>query len=535
MYHRNYIAMFDVIRRTALSLLFCCSFLCAAAQGGARYHTVEEGQTLYSIARHYGISPSELQKLNPQAGDMIRPGDKLRLPDGAVPQSVAVGPGAQFVGGATPATQPQPAGYKTLYQIKKKDTLYRICLEHNVTIAALLAVNPGLTESSKLKKGEWLKIPYTQAELQAEAARQAEAAAKAEAAKKKSSKNHLNMAVVLPMKENTERGGKMVEFYQGLLMAADSVRKQGVSVDIYAYHSGNSVAELNTILDKEEMKHMDVIFGPLDGVQANVLSTFSRQNKVRLVMPFATTNTYGLDNPCAYVVSAQNDEVNRQGAAAVAKRFANSTYVVVNVGASDTRASSFIGHLAAQGITPKTVDLETDDALLRSLLSLTHNNIIILNSSAQSALQKAARRLRAFLGEHSEYKLSLLAYPEWTACQGTLLKDMHALDTYAFTPFYRNPNDARTLHFENRFKANFGHELIRTMPRYGTMGLDLGYYFLNGISRLGDYFDERQHTLGYQPLQNNVRFEQKGGAGAFLNVCVNLVHFSPLGRLEVVK
>ena len=514
--------------------------LMVQAQRNARYHTVEEGQTLYSIARLYSVSPGELMRLNPKSGDLIKPGDKLRIPDTAAP--VVTGPGAQFVGTTTEST-PRPTSVsrcKQMYQVKKKDNLYRISLDFNLTLQELVAANPGIKADSKLQKGDWLCIPYSKAELQMEAHRlAAEQAASAASSKLVSHKSHLNAAVILPLKENTDRGGKMIEFYQGLLMAVDSVRKQGTSIDIYAYHSGNGLAELNSILAREEMKHMDVIFGPLDGVQATVLNNFSKQHRIRLVMPFATTNTYGSNNPYAYVVSAQADLVNKIGASSITRMFASHNIVVLNAGQPDNRGTNFVVQLTqelnAHGLVIRTLNADADEAIYCNTLHQTRNNLVVVNNSSQTAIQKATRKLREFLRKHPEYRVSLVGYPEWSTYQAGILQDFHALDTYAYTPFFRNSSDIRIQAFERRFKANFGHDLIVVSPRYGLLGMDLGYFFLHGLAQLGDYFDERQHTLKYSPLQSDFQFAQNGAGMPYINRQVNLVHYAPSGNTEVLK
>lgn len=519
---------------------FACTGFSALAQNKARYHTVQEGQTLYSIARHYNISASELMKLNPEAGDLIKPGDRLRIPANATEQPVATGPGAQFVkGNAVGNLVANTPKCKQMYKIQKKDNLYRIALNFGLSIEEIIAANPGLTSESKLKKGEMLCIPYSKAELQSEANRLASERAAAQAASKKENKSHLNVAVILPFKESTERGSKMVEFYQGMLMAVDSVRKQGVSVDVYAYHSGNSVAEMNSILDKSEMKHMDVIFGPLDGSQANALSSFSQQHKIRLVMPFATTNTYGTANPYNYLAFAQPDEVTRLGAMAIAQQLPRCNYIQLNAGNADHRGTVFANYfsqqIATHGNALRALDVNGDDEIFCALMDKVKTNVVVVNNTSQAALQKVAKRLRSFTKAHPEYKVSLVAYPEWSIYQGSIVQDYHALDTYAFTPFYRNANDARIPAFEQRIKANFHNDVIKTMPRYSMMGMDLGYYFLNGLARLGDYFDERQDNLSYNPLQSPYLFRQEGNGKAFVNQQVSLVHYTTAGKIEVLK
>ena len=44
-----------------------------------KIHTVEMGETLYSISKQYGCSVEELTAWNPQLGSVIKTGDKLQI------------------------------------------------------------------------------------------------------------------------------------------------------------------------------------------------------------------------------------------------------------------------------------------------------------------------------------------------------------------------------------------------------------------------------------------------------------------------
>ena len=43
-------------------------------------HTVKSGETLFSIARHYGSTPDKIKKANGLSSDVIRVGQKLTIP-----------------------------------------------------------------------------------------------------------------------------------------------------------------------------------------------------------------------------------------------------------------------------------------------------------------------------------------------------------------------------------------------------------------------------------------------------------------------
>ena len=52
-------------------------------------HTVERGDTLYSIARHYGVDVTIMQRLNRLADTTIRPGQRLTVPGSETPRAAA--------------------------------------------------------------------------------------------------------------------------------------------------------------------------------------------------------------------------------------------------------------------------------------------------------------------------------------------------------------------------------------------------------------------------------------------------------------
>lgn len=101
--------------------------------------TVKKGDTLYGIARRSGVSVERLRALNGLKGNLIRPGQTLRV-SGSVPQA------------------PTPAAPKTsVYTVRPGDTLGKIAERAGVSLAALRAAN-GI-EGSLIRPGQRLRVP----------------------------------------------------------------------------------------------------------------------------------------------------------------------------------------------------------------------------------------------------------------------------------------------------------------------------------------------------------------------------------------
>ena len=126
----------------------------APSTGGGNY-TVQAGDSYWRIANKYGISISELQRLNGTSNYFLYPGQSIKVPGGgAAAETPAPAPVSQT---PAPAESPAPAAAETpapaannasqasggSYTVQAGDTLYSIARRNGVDVYKLIANNGG--------------------------------------------------------------------------------------------------------------------------------------------------------------------------------------------------------------------------------------------------------------------------------------------------------------------------------------------------------------------------------------------------------
>jgi LysM repeat protein len=135
-----------------------CLLLLALPVSGDTFHVVEAGETLYSIARRYGVKLDDLLEdngIDGQAVTKVRVGTKLTIkgPASQAPQS-------------PPAEAPR--SYAT-HVVAKDETLWSIARRYGATVDEIKAANPAV-DASKLYVGARLRVPVEEPKASAPAA-----------------------------------------------------------------------------------------------------------------------------------------------------------------------------------------------------------------------------------------------------------------------------------------------------------------------------------------------------------------------------
>ena len=431
-----------------------------------------------------------------------------------------------------------------MHKVKRKETIYSISKEYGITEAELIEANPELKGKNKIKKGSFLCIPYPTTTANAGNAKPQTIPTNNElfSENKKEAEriSTIKAAVILPFLPDAasrSESARMVEYYEGFLMAVDSLKRSGTSIDLYTYNSGANVNSLNDILSKNEMKNMDIIFGPLQQQQIKPLADFAKKNDIRLVIPFTSKDNTVFRNPAIYQINTPQSYLYSEVYDHFVRQFPNANVIFIEANSKTKDKADFIkglkDELRNRSIPMATLDEDASVEALKSALKAGRENIFIPTSGSNLVLIKCLPQLTLLVRENPEFSIHMFGYPEWQTYTKDHLESFFELDTYFYSSFYTNDLFPAAKNFTRNYRRWYGKDMDERYPKYGMLGFDTGYFFLKGLARYGSELENNLQRMDFAPIQTGFKFQRVNNWGGFVNKKVFFVRFTK--NYELVK
>lgn len=496
-----------------------------AAQNDVIWHEVQPKETLYALSRKYNVPIEKIVQQNPELVDGLKVGQRLRIPRLVVGSEKTV----QVVENQA-KTAEMPAAEPRKHIVQSKETLYSISRLYGTSVEELVELN-GIT--SAIKVGDTLLISASQVKPKAtqlivaqpntlmrdtvakadSVAPSDETPAVAEKAAVVLPPNALKVAVLMPFMLKTPYIDSSVnyfwEFYRGVLLGLENVKRLGISVELHVYDIEKSLETLDSVLHCPELAEMDLLVGPAYANQVALVADFAKQNQLFTLIPF----TSKIENANEYILqfNPSQEKILPFVAQTIAKRFSSQNIVIARV--SDKRDKA---NLLADELTKtlhkmrrpcKEIHLSADNVdTLRTIVGRNRTLLLIATPHAEVVapiLPKIKELALPFI--------QIWGFEDWK--QWTTYID----GTYYHSLFYRRNTDA----YEQNYTAWFGEHTVETEPHYDLIGYDV-------VNYMAAAFDANRHNpaaafgkVACDCLQTDFKFE-KGTDGQWINTSWHL-------------
>lgn len=132
-------------------------------------------------------------------------------------------------------------------------------------------------------------------------------------------KDVYSVSVVMPFMVNSleptlgkKRNQMVLDFYEGMKMALDTLSKIGVNISLRAYDTERDTNRITVLLSKEELKKTDLIIGPLFPEENAAIQEFSLEHKVNVINPFFNNREFIDHNPFGFLFQPSVESMGKR-------------------------------------------------------------------------------------------------------------------------------------------------------------------------------------------------------------------------------
>ncbi|MGV3639529.1 MAG: ABC transporter substrate-binding protein [Adhaeribacter sp.] len=311
-------------------------------------------------------------------------------------------------------------------------------------------------------------------------------------------KGKYNVAVLLPFpledldEKNLRKNQLFTDLYTGILLAKDSLAKQQIELNLFAYDAPADTNKVKAVLNLPEMASMDLIIGPVYKSAGKIISRFAQQHRIVAINPLSEDAALVKNNPYQYLFRASLLTQALKAANYAYDTFPLKTAVVVYSNSPDyiQYAQAYKTAFEKRGgkvLAMKPVSPASSGAGLYANLDLSSLGHLMVASNNVSVAYATMSNL-----ERLSQKLPLITYASWLEMPQLSLKQLDDQEVYFLNPWFVDSSQDQVRAFKKDYVARF-----QVPPsEYVYAGFDLMYYFGNILARHGAGFTTALSTEG---------------------------------------
>lgn len=476
----------------------------------AYYHKVSRGETMYSISRQYGVSVRDLRRANgdtrfPQVGDYLKiPGKKPDAPKVAIPEVVEEEMELPL---NDIEYREKPSGYTAVSEMKGSFNIA-------VMLPFYLSENAKRNEidSSKSVKGKKIYREINRSD-----------------------------DWIYP------RSLGFVEMYEGILLAADTLRTLGLNIKMNVFDVGTDSASARRLLNSGRLEGMDLIIGPVHSGILSFVAEYAGSRGIPIISPVQLGNNLILkNNPMLFMATPSIDIAQAAIAEKLKEDQAGNIVLIHSQLPEETVQVSGFRNMISARLAPvvpgeevrvrnmafvSRSSLKKDSAnRLSYFLSDKTRNFVIIASEDSPVMSESLTDIHALT---RKYNVNVFGYPAMRYLDNLDHKICFDLGLMIYSPYWIDYSAPDVKQFNTVFRKKFLAEPSETS--YAWQGYDILYYFLSGLAIHGKEFLSHPEIHNPDLLHSEFDFRRNDINDGFENHKLYLVRYSNNYELELIK
>lgn len=550
-------------------------------------HIVKKGDSVYSIAKLYGVSLDKIYQYNPSAKAVIKRGDVITIPQ----EPDAINEGTSFL----------------YYTIKDGDTLQSIANSYNTSVEQIMRYNKGVSENS-FASGDILRVKVnsnkdhsvlkevdethiaridsytadkddTWESLADKTGVSVEDLLEANSGTQLKKNAHIAVPVMetttvekeveqVDDRENTPEGIRDIykevhmldsgdsvsgyvnsvslalliedpaskrdnEFTRGVLLALDRLKSSPYQIRFKLLNdgkaTGDSVKVMNELLTELKDFHPDMVVTTYEKNFPEWLSSYGEDNGVEIVNSFDVKNEFYMENPAMIHLLTPSAYFSEEVGEWTASSLGRYNLVMVGKAESD---DAFAESVKNKYQNPSSIVYRQLDELGDMKLADDGRYLFYGYPTSKDDIQTMLNAIEHLKENYPFADIKVLGRPSWITVAETLKDKFHKADVYFPSRFFFDHTSAEGKEFIASYSSAYGHGPIRSFPTYAVAGYDIANYFIPGLaSNNGDF---NSFMPEGREIQTPINLERVGNWGGFFNPSAYIIRYSPYGEIEKI-
>lgn len=534
-------------------------------------HTVKRGETIYSLAKLYGVPVDRIYANNPSARQGVRRGEVLTIAQGdydvnsdepffytvrpgdtlsalaqkyntGVEQLMEDNPGISernFRAGEniriTPNSRPthMEKSVKNIdtvtgfsqYKVKKNDTWESIASANGVSEEQLKSTNA----SEKLpEKGQWVTVPKVE-KMMRETYEEVPDVKDATVSQRDSIYQRVHNISATPVVNATvvmesPKNKSSIDFVRGFIMGVDAQKRGGYKINLNVI---NGAEGLNTAYNDSVLNASNLIVGVYDDNFPARLGEIGRKNGIEVINVLDTKSELFETNPSMVQILQPIDYFNELSISQLMER--NPGFNLLMVGEVDD-ADKFADALMNAFPSDKLARISLEE--FKEFPFSAGEGYFVYSSAIKKADVKQTLD-DIIAAQELAIEIVPIGRAQWVAYAKSLAEEYGKAGVIVPSRFYNDPSSEKVKAFDTRFNTMFHRTPVNSYPQYAMLGYDVANYFLPTTARNGgDYNAGVTYGTG---LQNDIDLRRLNNWSGFLNVNGYLLKYLPEGIVEKIE
>lgn len=529
------------------------------------FHIAQRGQTKEDLVSLYGVSLERLYQYNPEVQFLpIDKGQVIKIPKT----------------GTDNQRMEQPDQNYIIHKVAARETLFSIVQQYGVDTNDVLRLNPSVdSRNLRIKTGQELKIPVKPVPIVGIPVSfksadtfvvQREWPVFSSNVSQNGSGKEFNVALLLPLylAENrpesvlaadttlsqdpftgglrTPQGNywiyppsvNFLNFYEGALMALDSLRYQGVEIHLHIFDTGKNPVVLQQILSRPDMENMDLLIGPFYTEMIEQTMAFAQEHKIFCVSPLTNNLSLLTEHPYLLQVTPDAAVVNDSLVAYILRQQDAFITLATNIGESSARSARWRNQLKSSIPASRMREVVTSAAgFPESILMQGVRNVVVSFSEDEVFVGRMIANINRE-GQRQNYQVELCGMSSWTRFSNVDQSYLHNLSFVCVSPFFVDYNRSDVLSFLTRHRSYFGMEPVDFFPsgyNYTFLGYDIMWYFGSVLNSCGKEFGSCVSGVPGSLLLTDFRFTRPGEHQGFSNSGIRMIQYTSDYFLRLIR